>query len=302
MGTRQDQTATQGSGARSRQAATSIHPLPMTTESPSETEQGQGIDATQAVHALLGAIFWAHRQRQDYLNAELALANVLRSIERRALTFDPLPPGPVVSAPPSSAQATVSGSPIVPAPESNGAGKAGSSMAPKEATPSLSISAVTVDLRSSIAELHKKRLRHERDLVKLAERHPLWSWVKEVRGIGALSFGQILAEAGRDIAEYENPAKLWQRFGLGLVNGEIQRRRKGAKGALMGFSPRRRALAFVVSENLVKLNKGEFRAYYDSEKARQHEKIPDASDGHCHKRALRHMAKRFLRELWRAAR
>ena len=219
---------------------------------------------SQTVYSL-GTLRGAYEQRQDYLKAELALDNVKGSIERRALKQA------------EGGQNT------------NGALATDVSFLPL----------ITAELDAHIKELHKSRKMVEKTLEKQAQAHPLWPFVQEIRGVGPLSFGQVIAEAG-DLLNYSNPAKLWKRFGLAVLDGEAQARRKGAKGEMMGFSPRRRAILYNVSECLLKQNHEEFRALYDAVKAQELTK--GISLIHAHKRAMRRMAKQFLKVLWQASR
>jgi hypothetical protein len=58
---------------------------------------------------------------------------------------------------------------------------------------------------------------------------------------------------------------------------------------------------YVLADSLINSNRdGAYRTYYLAEKERQREKLPDAPQAHIHHRALRHTAKRLLRDLWRA--
>jgi hypothetical protein len=58
----------------------------------------------------------------------------------------------------------------------------------------------------------------EKNMTALAEQLPAMAWVKTVRGAGALGLATIIAEAG-DLANYSNPAKLWNRLGFAPYDG-----------------------------------------------------------------------------------
>lgn len=141
----------------------------------------------------------------------------------------------------------------------------------------------------------------EKRMESLAGELPVWVWGHGVRGFGALGLAQIVAECG-DLANYANPAKVWKRMGLALVNGERQGKRTDPEEALAhGYSPERRSIMYVIADSLMKGNRdGEYRTYYLAEKERQREKLPDAPAAHIDNRARRHLAKRLLRDLWRA--
>jgi hypothetical protein len=152
----------------------------------------------------------------------------------------------------------------------------------------------------------KDRKRLERDMEKLVKEFPVWSWVESVRGIGPLGLACIIGACG-DLSKYSGPSKMWKRMGLAVIDGERQRRiagtnaEKTALAILHGFSPTRRALAFVLSECLLKQNKGEYRQLYDERKEYELERLPEDAKGRkawAHRRALRYMIRRFLLHLW----
>lgn len=142
---------------------------------------------------------------------------------------------------------------------------------------------------------------YEKRLERLAKELPAWAWVEGVRGFGAMGFAQIVAECG-DLNNYANPAKLWKRMGLAVMpDGTRQRKVAGEEAIAHGYSPQRRSLVYVVAKFVSMQNgDGEYRAYYLAEKERAREKLPDAPAAHIDNRALRHLAKRLLRDLWRA--
>jgi hypothetical protein len=140
---------------------------------------------------------------------------------------------------------------------------------------------------------------YEKRLEKLARELPVWQWAEGVRGLGALSLAQIVAECG-DLSKYDNPARVWKRMGLAVIGGERQRKVTDPEQAKEhGYNPQRRSIMFVVGDNLVKLNQGgPYRTYYLAEKARQAELHPDLKPIVIDRRAKRHMTKRLLKHLW----
>lgn len=173
--------------------------------------------------------------------------------------------------------------------------------------------------------LQDRKKRQEKRLAELVPRLPVYPWVAETKCLGAVGLSQIVTEAG-DLWRYDNPAKLWKRLGLGMVNrpgsdgtvlSERQRRVSGDAALEHGFSPRRRSVMYCIGESLVK-RKGPYRDVYLARKAEEVEKagaagltvVPSAkitaknrhlhrSKGHVHARARRYMEKRLLRDLWR---
>ena len=149
----------------------------------------------------------------------------------------------------------------------------------------------------SIQPLSKYRHETEQNIIELAENLPVWDWIKGVRGVGSLGLGLIVGEAG-DLSNYDNPAKLWRRFGLAPGQRKIKGTEEGLKA---GYSPRRRAMMHIVGDCLIKLQgkAGPYRKVYDDRKAYEEAQHPELSLGHRHKRAMRYMEKRFLLDLWK---
>jgi hypothetical protein len=155
----------------------------------------------------------------------------------------------------------------------------------------------------------------QKELVTAAKMLPVANWVVGIKGFGMPSLAAIVGEAG-DIGGYANPAKLWKRFSLHVIDGKASRRVRGDDS--QGFVSRRRAEAHVVGDNLLRAG-GPLADLYRTRKAYEIEKLaavgigvkPAAriaakdrdkfmSDGQVHKRALRYVEKRLLLELWRA--
>lgn len=91
------------------------------------------------------------------------------------------------------------------------------------------------------APLQTMRVNIEKPMEKLAKRLPVWPWCENVKGFGAKGLAVVVGEAG-DLANYPNPAKLWMRMELGIIDGQRQRRVKNAEEALRhGYSGQRRA-------------------------------------------------------------
>lgn len=120
------------------------------------------------------------------------------------------------------------------------------------------------------------------------------------------------------ITSYTNPAKVWKRMGMGVTGGRADRRirkltafRDGdiatpeenvAAAQEMGLNPKRRALMHMIGEGIVMAGKGKYREIYDMRRAFEEAQHPDwkpkQHPGHWHKRAMRYMEKRLLKDLW----
>lgn len=152
------------------------------------------------------------------------------------------------------------------------------------------------------------RLNVERQMKSLAKLLPVWPWVESVHGFGAMGLAIIVGEAG-DLSQYANPAKLWKRMGLAVINGRSQRKVTDADEAVIqGYNPRRRSAMYTIGDAIVKAG-GPYRAVYDERKAAktaQHaSELNDKGKPvwppiRLHRDAQRYMEKRLLRDLWRA--
>lgn len=144
-----------------------------------------------------------------------------------------------------------------------------------------------------------------KQLEAAAKALPVWPWVEAIRGVDAFGLGMVLGATG-DLSNYANPAKVWKRMGLGLVDGQRQRRVIDAELAIrMGYNPERRAMAYNLAKGLINQNKlpdgspAYYRTVYIERKTYEQAKAPELSKQAWHLRAGRYMVKRFLRELWR---
>lgn len=180
---------------------------------------------------------------------------------------------------------------------------------------------------------------------------PAAAWVAapEQRGFGLINFAKVVGECG-DLALYANPAKVWRRMGCAPweFDGKTQMGatwRSGKNGKLpaaeweaFGYCPRRRSLAFLIGQGMVKQNyqagraalpdeeeqdegvqpdrgglgngdqdretevvgavPGPYRARYLSAKARLKELHPDYPDLRCHLHGMLLCTKLLLRQLW----
>lgn len=204
------------------------------------------------------------RQRRDFLQAEGNLARQINSIVRRML----------------------------------GRGKT------EKVTPAEIKKHAPSALLDMLAVPAKAKRAIEREIVKRVEAMPPWrEWGAGVRGFGPLSFAALIGECG-DPRDFGNPAKLWKFMGVGLVDGERQRKcADAAKAIRHGYNPRRRSILYVIGDNLVRQG-DEYRKLYDERKV--YEATKTAIDGSAlkpiviHRRAKRYIEKRLLREFWRA--
>ncbi|GAH51327.1 unnamed protein product [marine sediment metagenome] len=139
----------------------------------------------------------------------------------------------------------------------------------------------------------------EKNMRQAARRLPVWPWVEATPGFGDLGLAIIVGEAG-DLAGYANPAKLWKRMGVAVLNGERQRKKTDPDEAkAQGYNPRRRSALWTIGDSLLKAE-GPYRELYCARKTMEKERAPEMTKMKAHRRAQRYMEKRLLRNLWRA--
>lgn len=263
---------------------------------------------------LLLEIQETHRQRQDLLRAELRLNNQIEAVYRRLTGLKSLERARLRKKAAHRDRATPHAAPRpgLARPEDERE-IGGNHLLGDHPWPVVAPDLARFLRLEAVAAIHTAPLVQARELLaasrkplekrleQLARELPVWPWVQGVRGLGALGLAQIAGECG-DLHNYANPAKVWKRMGLAVIDGERQRKHSDPDlAALHGYSPQRRSIMYVIADSLVKGNRdGAYRTYYLAEKERQRGKLPDAPQAHIHNRALRHMAKRLLRDLWRA--
>lgn len=148
-----------------------------------------------------------------------------------------------------------------------------------------------------IKDFARERANYERQIKKDTMTLAAWPWVAGIRGFGVGNFGLLVGEAG-DIGSYKNPSSLWKRMGMAVIDGERQRKCVDKEKALIhGYSPRRRAMAFVLGDCLVK-GGSRYRVVYDQRKAHTTEAHTEWTPKHRHNDAMRFMTKRVLVDLW----
>lgn len=151
----------------------------------------------------------------------------------------------------------------------------------------------------------------KKEMVACANTLPIKAWVElpEQRGFGLFFLAIVIGETG-DLSNYANPAKVWRRLGCApwTFNGKTQMGatwRSGKGGKLpaeewerFGYSPRRRSLAYLIGEGIVKLNKGSYRTRYDEAKEIIQASHSDYSKLRCHRHGMLLATKLLLKNLW----
>jgi hypothetical protein len=178
------------------------------------------------------------------------------------------------------------------------------------------------------------RLETEERMRILARQLPVWPWVKGVKGFAELGLAVIVGETGNfseDLPHaegYANPAKVWKRLGLAVMDG----RRQGSPGdgatkddwIRHGYNPSRRAEVWALCSDAMFRNVWRGDKDEDGKNPKKTGKpvaIPAHpispygeaygerkewdlargwTPGHADNDARRYMTKRLVRDLWRA--
>lgn len=179
-----------------------------------------------------------------------------------------------------------------------------------------------------IDAFNEMKVELEKKMVGYAKQLPVAKWVEaqEQRGFGTttlLSLAIVIGECG-DLANYANPGKVWRRMGcaphtFGDRTAMGATWKSGKEGKLpateweqFGYSPRRRSIAYLIGEGLMKQNlisegdgddkrviwKGPYRERYETGRAVFAEKHPDYSPKRCQLHGMLLATKLLLKNLW----
>lgn len=153
---------------------------------------------------------------------------------------------------------------------------------------------IVLATHGAISVYEKKKKDIEKDMLATAKELPVAEWVQheDQRGFGLLFLAIVIGETG-DLRNYANPGKVWRRLGCApftkddeTLCGATWRSRSGNKQGLtklgkadwaeFGYSPRRRSIAFLIGEGIVKQNSdGPYRQRYLDVKTASAETHPD---------------------------
>lgn len=147
-----------------------------------------------------------------------------------------------------------------------------------------------------LVSLHNRLLEMERDCVRYAKdyiaSHPVWPWLKTVKGVGPVLAMSILSYI--DIEKADTISALWRYAGLGVVDGKAE---KPAKGEKLHYNKRLKTRVYLLGVSFLRTG-GKFSEIYYREKERQQQLHPDLPPLRIHFRAVRKMMKVFLACLW----
>lgn len=157
----------------------------------------------------------------------------------------------------------------------------------------------------------------KKQMISFIKFDPIYkNFLSKIKGIGHILSANLIAEFG-NCSTYNTVSKLWAHTGNSVINGVAPKRKKGAT---INYSPKLKTLTWMISDCLMKQNKGIYRKIYDTEKEKQANRTYDVgylfeqygkpykeedtklSKGHRHNRALRKTRKLFLSHYWEAGR
>ena len=174
----------------------------------------------------------------------------------------------------------------------------------------------TLVSRNSLEPYIELREVTEKHMIDDVQKLPICEWWCKEKGRSFLGLAILVGEIG-DLSNYENPAKVWKRMGLavmdGIRQGGLSKGSPAEDWIKHGYNKRRRSALWTISDCLLKTNgkDGQYKKLYDERKVMEHKRLKKQwiKEGnkenkykpmHAHRRAQRFMEKRLLRDLWNA--
>lgn len=104
---------------------------------------------------------------------------------------------------------------------------------------------------ASIKHFEAPRKDLEKQICKLTKELPAYEWIESIKGVGALSYGGLIGEAG-NLTRYPGVSHLWKRMGVAVIGDKRQRRVADKEEALIhGYSPSRRSHLWNIGNGLI---------------------------------------------------
>jgi hypothetical protein len=176
----------------------------------------------------------------------------------------------------------------------------------------------------TVGEVHGVQKKHLKDLEKelssfigdVIKDHPMATYLLEIKGIGVVLTGGILAYF--DPYKADHISGFWKYAGLHVEGGKAPKRKRGKK---IEYNPKVKTLCWKIADSFIKHRTPKYRDIYDSEKIKQNKKLGNPLENpkncpmyeecrkrvktkklpckmHIHLRAMRKMVKIFLGDLW----
>ena len=174
-------------------------------------------------------------------------------------------------------------------------------------------------VNTSLTQLADERKNIEKEMIDCVRSLPVCDWWIAMKGRSYLGLAIIIGESG-NLSDYPNPAKLWKRFGLavmdGVRQGGLSKTAKAEEWIEHGYCKRRRSIIWTIGDCLIKTNQdkktgeiGKYRQLYLDRKVIEIDRLKKEQvelglkeDDYkliiAHRRAQRYMEKRLLLDLW----
>jgi hypothetical protein len=166
--------------------------------------------------------------------------------------------------------------------------------------------AVLAHTKEATIPWDRQRLASEQRMIEIAVQLPVWSWVKNFRGVTAKGLAVIVGEAG-NLSNYPTWGHLLNALSIGFVKGK----RQGAPGYEAtpedwiehGYVPSQRGQIWEFLDFAMMFQqwqKGEIRGPYGAHYARKLAEYRSRGFPAPGRAARRYAAQRFIEDLWRA--
>lgn len=137
------------------------------------------------------------------------------------------------------------------------------------------------------------------ELQSLAENHPLWEYIKPIRGFAKYLAGAFIA-AGGDIERAPTASAFWKGMGLDVLpDGTVPRRTRGAKQTARRIPafPHVTRIGEQIRQQMLRQNPG-YQELYHRHKDDYRERYPERPKMFAHKHGLRIAQKILYACLW----
>lgn len=153
-----------------------------------------------------------------------------------------------------------------------------------------------------------------KDIMEIVEYEPIYrEYLQHVNGVGGTLAARLIHQFGY-CEDFDRVSELWSYSGL--APGQ-----KRERGETLGYNPKAKTLGWMVADCMVKQgDRSDYRtAFYDPYKRKQLRRMeraddmteeqldqqpwtPPQSQGHANNRAMRYLAKKFLKHYWAISR
>lgn len=168
--------------------------------------------------------------------------------------------------------------------------------------------------KNDLEGLDEYRIQVEKQMTEYVKNLSVCEWWNSEKGRSFIGLAIIIGEAG-DLSNYTNPAKLWKRFGVAVLDrvrqGGLSKGASAEQWIEHGYNRKRRSVLWTIGDSLMKANgkTGKYKQIYNERKKfkmkelkkewiANGKKAKDFKPGHAHNCAVRYMTKRLLVDLW----